>query len=387
MRISAMNSWVVAPTSVLLWIFLCGCGPDSCTGGDKVDRLAMQLEGGCCEFSTAPTDSQPDDLCKVQATGPMRWVSHDGRECVRWAAECLSELGPGAVRAVPNLIAAVRSGPNNYDTGDGIIGVRDAIVKALGSTGDERVVPVLLDALENPQPVEAGPGAAGYASKEPIGEEAALTALGLLGPLARPAVPRILPFLNRPLTGTRDLRIVQGAAAALGTIRDPSAIPALIEALGRDQATPAVAAALGAFGPAAAAAVPALTRLIEVAPDRNGNGAIRRAIRDIAGRGRAAALPRSYEGTTMDILKLIQETARKLGVRLTGIHQDGPKEEISVELPSGVRVHTGFDKQVWLARRIVTGSVMVRRDGAVESSNPYEGLGQLRSRLDQALSR
>lgn len=124
---------------------------------------------------------------------------------------------------------------------------------------------------------------------------------------------------------------------------------------------------------------------LESGPHRNANGLIRRAIRDIGGTERAAALPKSYDGTTTDIVKALRETARRHGVRLTRIHVDGPKEEVSVETRSGTRVLARFDKQAWIAHRIVKGSVVVSRGGVVESSTPYEGLARLESLLNRFL--
>jgi hypothetical protein len=176
-----------------------------------LEQLRSQLRGACCQFSTA------GGACQAS----IGWVRNESRECVRWAAECLGQLGPAAAAAVPDLIQAARTGPNNYDTGDGVIAVRDSIVIALGQTGGQQALPVLLEALANPRPVEAGPGAAGFASAEPVGEEAALTALRHLGPTARPALPAIRKLLARPQRTGRDRRIAQAALAAIEAIETP----------------------------------------------------------------------------------------------------------------------------------------------------------------------
>ena len=196
-------------TGILLGLLLFGaCGRGGCPGGDRVERLRSQFNGGCCEFSTA------GGACRANEG----WVRNEGRECVRWAAECLGQLGPAAASAVPDLVQAVGTGPNNYDTGDGVIPVRDSIVIALGQAGGEQALPVLLEALANPRPVEAGPGAVGFASAEPVGEEAALTALRHLGGAAKPALPAIRKLLERPQRTAMDERVVRAAQAAIRAI-------------------------------------------------------------------------------------------------------------------------------------------------------------------------
>lgn len=269
---------LLALAATLGWLALTACQSGGCAVQGKVERLIAQLQGRCCEFTTEPTSDRPDNSCKLREPGLLAafTVRHADRECIRAAAGCLGEMGRAAAPAsVPALIAALENGPNNYDTGDGIIAVRDAVVEALGQTGDARALPAIIRALENPKPVESGPGAAGYTSQEPPGEVAALNALAALGRAAAPAVPRVLPLLKRRTDSSEGLRIVQAAARALAAIGDASAVPALIGALDHEEAAAIeVAKALAAFGSAAEAALPRLA----AGPD---NRHFREAIRKI----------------------------------------------------------------------------------------------------------
>jgi PBS lyase HEAT-like repeat len=347
-----------------------------------MDRMVLQLQGGCCEFSTESTEARPDGSCHVRPAGWTAFIRNPGRECLRAAAQCLGELGPAAPpRVVASLIAAVQSGPGNYDTGDGIIPVRDAAIEALGHTGDRRAVAVLIEALEHPKPLEPGPGAAGYFSKQIDGEVAALNALGSLGPVAAGAVPRIVPFLKHSVPGASAVRIAEAAARALAAIHDPSAIPPLIAALDRNDAAPRLAAALGAFGGAAAQALPTLIRLIENQPDAEGHQIIRDSIRSIGGTRAYAKLPQSYQEMMIDIAKLIQTAAKKYGVRLHELHVDGPGEQVAVGVPSNGRMIVRFARQEWLSLRVVKGNVVVQGGGTEESAEQYSGLTQLDERI------
>lgn len=270
---------LLALAATLGWLSLTACQSGGCAAQEKVERLIAQLQGRCCEFATEPTSDRPDSSCKLREPGLLAalTVRHADRECIRAAADCLGAMGRAvAPAAVPALIAAVENGPNNFDTGDGVIAVRDAVVEALGRTGDARALPTLIEALEHPRPVESGPGAVGYTSTEPRGEVAALHALAALGRVAAPAVPRILPLLQRRTNHPEGVRIVEAAAQALAAIGDTAAIPALIAALDQEPAAIQVAQALAAFGPAAQAALPRLA----AGPD---NQYFREAIRKIKG--------------------------------------------------------------------------------------------------------
>jgi hypothetical protein len=320
-------------------LLLAGCRSTCSTAGSsRVDRLIAQLEGRCCEF-VARYDS-------CRELGFAEFMTHPQLECVRSAALCLGKLGPAAAPAVPALLRAARSGPNNYDTGDGVIHVRDAIIESLGRTGDARVLDTVIEALDNPRPPDAGPGSAGYASRTPNGEIPALQALAHLGPAARPAVPKILPFLQHA-----DERLIIAAVHALEAIGDPAVLPALI-------------------------------RLIEESPDRYGEVGIRQAIRRIAGPATADALPESYAIVGGKITKLLRQTARRHRIRLRRLHVDGPNEETSATLPSGVTVIVRFGRAQWLAGRQVTGTA-----GRTGELRPFASLRQLEDVLDREFAR
>lgn len=324
-----------------------GCG-GRCPGSSPLEKYTAQLRGECCQFCTEPTDAQLDRSCKDQVPRG-RWLSHSEYECPMWAAQCLGEQGP---KAAPALIEAARNGPDNFDTGDGIIPVRDAILVSLGKTGNADAVPVLLDALSNKR---GSP-------------EAALEGLKWLGPVARPAVPTILPMLAIPG------RIREYTADALGAIGDPSAVPALIEALNPDDKVMVrrVTDALAKMGSGASAALPVLKRLVETQPDHEAHFAIRAAIRAIAGSDAANALPKSYEMVTTEISKLFRTVASRRGLPRPAVRIDSGKDEVSARLRSGTGIEIRFDKPAWIARRAVTGTMKVFRDQRASVESPPE---------------
>ena len=98
------------------------------------------------------------------------------------AARCLGHMGPDAAAAVPALIDALRRGPNDYDTGDGVIPARSAIAAALGAIGDPRAIDPLAEALRSAVPADRGAGA--LPAKEPAAQGAIVEALGRFGPAA-----------------------------------------------------------------------------------------------------------------------------------------------------------------------------------------------------------
>jgi hypothetical protein len=342
-----------------------------------LDVLISQLQGDGCRYTTRPTSTAPDQTCKPLPGGFFERLFTTRRECIQSAALCLLSMGRAATPAVPALIEAIRTGPNNYDTGDGVILVRDSIVEALGATGDPRALPVLLDILDHPRPMDAGLGA--VPPRDAIGELAALRALARMGPTAAPAVARVLPFLARDGDGPEDSQLPAAAASALAAIGDPVAIPALTAALARPAAVPRVAEALGRFGPAAAEALPALTRLIEQSPDRNGHYVIRRAIASIGGRPAASRLPKSYDLMMNSLWDSVRAAARQAGVRLRGVHLNGPKELIETTLPGGETLVITFSKDAWFKRKIVTGTVTMGPGGGPLRRQPYTGIQQLQS--------
>lgn len=344
---------------------------------DQLDPLIRQLGGKGCAFAATPPYNRFDRPCLPRkGVGLIDWLFRSRLECIRDAAHCLAILGPEAKPATAALIEAVRTGPNNYDTGDGTIHVRDAIVEALGRTGDARALPVLIEALETPKPVDVSYGA--IPRVEPAGERAALTALGHLGPAAAAAVPRILLRLEH-----HNRRVAEAAAVALGAIGDASAIAALTKALDRDDIAPRAADALGRFGPAAAGALPALVRLIEVLPDRDGDVLIRQAIARIGGRAQADALPKVYHMMLSEVWRITRVRLSRYAIRLRGLHMNSPKEEFTTKLPGGGHLVVAMSRAVWRARQIAEGSITLSRPGAEPIREAYLGIDQLQQALDR----
>jgi HEAT repeat protein len=123
-------------------------------------------------------------------------------------------MGTAAQRATPDLIQATQTWPRNFDTGDGVIPVRDSILEALGRTGDPRAVDPLMRALSDPRPLGA------------------LRGLELLGPSAARSVPRILSVLNA--ARATDRSVVEAGARALASIGDPAGLPFLEQLMQED---------------------------------------------------------------------------------------------------------------------------------------------------------
>ncbi len=120
------------------------------------------------------------------------------------AIACLQPIAASDSDAFLLLVWAVR---NHYD------GVRPLAADALGEIADQRAVPCLIDALDDPyQRVRV----------------ASMAALKKMGPSASAAVPRLVNLLK-----ASDPLERMGAASALGNIRDRAAVPALIKALTR----------------------------------------------------------------------------------------------------------------------------------------------------------
>lgn len=117
-----------------------------------LNELIAQLENRSCAYST-----QSHQVCQVRpfterVTGALLgWLvsSHQQYECPHAAARCLEKLGPKAVEAVPALIGALREGPDDFDTGDGVIAVRSGVAAALAATRDPRAIPALAQALRD----------------------------------------------------------------------------------------------------------------------------------------------------------------------------------------------------------------------------------------------
>lgn len=144
--------------------------------------MIAQLEDRACRFSddpNAPCTQTPIWSAWLHRLDPLAKY-----RCALGAARCLESMGPRAAHAVPALVKALREGPNDYDTGDGVIAPRSAIAGALGAIGDPRAVGPLAGALRNAVPADRGAGA--IASREPAARHALVEALGRFGHAAGP---------------------------------------------------------------------------------------------------------------------------------------------------------------------------------------------------------
>lgn len=231
-------------------------------GADHIRELVDQLHGGRCAYSTDPTKERPDSTCKVRPfyssffflRGPRRHV------CVEWAAECLGNMGPAAGSAVPDLVKALKDGPNDYDTGDGVIPTRSRIAWALGEIGDPAAVPALIHALKRAESVDFGLGA--IPSRRPAARTAIARALAEFGPKAREAAPALMKVLSENPSQPMDTDQAE-AARALGAIGATEAVPLLTKRLrkpGRHASR--CADALGMLTPASSTAADTLAQVV-----------------------------------------------------------------------------------------------------------------------------
>ena len=143
--------------------------------------------------------------------------------------------------------------------------VRMVAARSLAAIGDPKAVDALARALADPSRwtattvaadlIEMGPAAvptlieiaADADSGRPGAHEAAVTAVRVLGEIRD---PRAEPVLIELLRGADNLNVRARAAAALGAVGGPLALPALCSALGDDewQVRAQAASSLGALG-------------------------------------------------------------------------------------------------------------------------------------------
>lgn len=249
-------------------------------GQDKLSALIYQVQGKCCFYTTKST-SDPKTYCQEKFNP---FVPRFKYKCVSDAALCLGGMGKDASKAVPALIKALETGPNNYNTGDGTIPTRNDIMYALGATGDPRAVKPLIAALYSPRLEDTHRH--GFQRPQPLGQDAAMYALGSLGPTAKEAVPHIIPFLNNSRSN-----LFEAAAKALTQIKDPRAIPALIEALNHPTYSEFAADALGELGALADEAAPIMIEMLKKSPRRPDRWDLVDAITKIRGKDAVPRIP------------------------------------------------------------------------------------------------
>jgi HEAT repeat protein len=143
-----------------------------------------------------------------------------------YRAQSIAALGPAARNEVPALIEALREGPGDYDTGDGVLLPLTYSIQALGKIGDERAIEPLASMITHPREMEYS------ATAIPIdrfaGVDAAAEALARFGARARGESEALRGVLLRPeyLPHRGSLSL---ALAALG---DPPSAAAIGRALG-----------------------------------------------------------------------------------------------------------------------------------------------------------
>lgn len=161
----------------------------------SVDDLLGQIRGKTCVFHAEQT------RCLVRDSFSYRWplfpylVRHADYACVIDAVECLALTPASARSSAPTLIALLRQGPTDVDTGDGILPYRSAILRALGRSGTVEAVAPILDALLAREPAFRSPDGAFPADYQPSPEPArpaARAALVDLGDIAVPILERSL---------------------------------------------------------------------------------------------------------------------------------------------------------------------------------------------------
>jgi len=166
----------LVPVGLVLALAGLACGPPAV----EVDALIAQLENRACRYSDDP--SAPCSRLSFGSGWLRRFDPTSRYRCVVGAARCLEQRGPAAAAAVPALLRVLREGPNDYDTGDGVIPARTTVASALGAIGDPRAIDPLAEALRNAVPADRGPGA--LVSREPAAVAAIVEALGRFGPAA-----------------------------------------------------------------------------------------------------------------------------------------------------------------------------------------------------------
>jgi HEAT repeat protein len=311
-----------------------------------VQALIGQLQGQCCVY-----EADLDGGCQPRS---QAYTGLLGRyQCPKWAAQCLQSMGSEAKEAIPALIQALETGPANYETGDGPIPTRDAIILALGKIGDRRAVKPLLKALQAPRPSEGWIFAPAASGRPLQGYDGTIQALGLLGPTAQATVPELLPLLQQS-----DLYIVERTANALAQIQDPSAIPALIALLQNPAKQKIAARAVGKFGPQAE--VPILIQMFEQASDLPSQSTALAAIKEIRGSTPFDQAQANYFQKQDQTWQSLTAIAKQQGNQSPLVINSFAKEKYYIALAEGETLHVSFDRsltnlnseqgEIWIAK-------------------------------------
>jgi HEAT repeat protein len=149
-----------------------------------------------------------------------RWTTRSFEErCKITAARFLGEMRTRAKEAVPILIEALKTGPNDIDTGDGILPYRSTIAIALGKIGDPRAIHPLIEKLKWKEKATISSGAAfpkNWKFPVGIGHLAIVEALGMFGGQAKEAIS----YLEALLQDAQDKRLKEAIENALKKIKD-----------------------------------------------------------------------------------------------------------------------------------------------------------------------
>ena len=241
------------------------------------------------------------------------------------AADALGEMGPAAVEALPQLVEALKDDKEEM--------VREAAADALGKMGQAAVeaLPQLVEALKDDKEERVRAAAAGALAvealpqlvealkddKEEMVREAAAHALGKMGPAAVEALPQLaveaLPQLVEALKDDKEKLVRRMAAAALAEMGPAAveALPQLVEALKDDKeemVRKSAADALGEIGPAAVEALPQLVEALKDDKEEMVREAAACALGKI-GPAAVEALPQLVEALKDDKEEMVREAA------------------------------------------------------------------------------
>mgnify|MGYP001172848103 CR=1 FL=1 len=161
---------------------------------DDIDKLILQVKGEAQFF-----DADGKELGFFASWS----IRHFDEECRINAATLLGRKGGLALKAVEPLIMILKNGPNDIDTGDGILPMRSSVALALGRINDPKAIGPLLEKLKQSEPA-AMLSSTSLASDTPrksgLEQEAIVRALGMFGGQAKEAIP----FLEELEKQTKD---------------------------------------------------------------------------------------------------------------------------------------------------------------------------------------
>jgi HEAT repeat protein len=307
-----LRPWLAVP-AVLISLVGCQGAPERLS----VQGLVRQLEGGPLQFRA---EGHRCSLRRPAAfpASLFTWLQEGDDDLISRAdaARCLGQLGPAARSAVPALLQALNSGPEDRDTGHGttgvgVISVRGAVIEALGRIGDGRALGPLARVLAT-QPAYArvtleamqalGPLASGQAGliaevldariadrtgrakacqqavlalDERLATEAVVQRLQRQHPnrtrhvfqeaevaAAFRTLDRRSPEYRKNREGVCRDQVAEAALRALAAIRCATCLPPIVSALREPWLATAAAWELGRIRPLPPAAVPALRAVI-----------------------------------------------------------------------------------------------------------------------------